>query len=454
MIVMKFGGTSVGDAERIAGAATIVAHRAARGPVVVVSALAGVTDLLARAVDLARDGSREALEPVLSDLARRHRWAVSGSVSDPGRRHDLDLEVDAILEDLRQLLRSVRVLGEGTPRAADAVLATGELLSSKVFTAALVDRGCPAVWVDAREVVRTDGRHQSAEPDLAAVAERAGQRLAPHVASGTVPVVGGFYGSGPDGRTTTLGRGGSDLTAAVLGCGLGAEEIEIWTDVDGIMTADPRRVPAARLRESVSFAEAAELAFYGAKVLHPASIAPAVRRAIPVRVLNALAPEGGGTRIVREPARGAPPLASVACRAAVTALRVSSRTLRAEPGFLPAVVSCVAARGAAAELAAACETGVTIALATDALPEGLLDDLERHGRLERTDGRAVVCVVGQGLAHDASVRARVLAALARHEPEVVVLGGAAASAAALVPEARLDDAVRALHGTFFEEGSV
>jgi aspartate-semialdehyde dehydrogenase len=201
-------GTALADAVRIKAAAEIVRGRLPRGPVVVVSALAGVTDLLSRAVHCARAGERDALEPILADLSRRHRWAVSGCVEDPGRRHDLGLEVDALFEEVRQLLRSVRVLGEGTPRASDALLAFGEILSSRIVAAALVDRGIPAQLVDARDVMITDEAFGAAEPRLDEVAERSLSRLAPAVEAGEVPVLGGFIGATRDGRTTTLGRGG------------------------------------------------------------------------------------------------------------------------------------------------------------------------------------------------------------------------------------------------------
>lgn len=451
MIVMKFGGTSLADAERIAGAVSIIRGRLTRAPVVVVSALAGVTDLLVQAVASAQVGSRDELEPLLAELARRHRWAISGSVASASRRHDLDLQFDAIFEDLRQLLRSVRVLGEGTPRASDAACAFGEILSSRIVAAALEDQGLAARWVDAREVIVTDDRHGAAEPDLEATARRAAERIAAPIASGKVPVVGGFYGAAPDGRTTTLGRGGGDTSAAVLGCVLGADEIEIWTDVDGIMTADPRRVPGARTRETVSFAEAAELAFYGAKVLHPAAIAPAVRRRIPVRVLNALRPAGGGTRVVADPDPGAPALASIACRTGMTSIRVSSRTLRADPDFLPGILADLAAWRLAPDLSASCETGVALAFPTATCPPEIASRLDRRGEVVLDEHRAIVCVVGHGLARDGAVRGRVVAALAAHAPDLLASGGSAASVAALIPESRLDGAVRELHRDFFEE---
>ena len=447
---MKFGGTSVADADRIRAAAEIVRGRLRRKPIVVVSALAGVTDLLVRAASVAREGRRDELDPILADLARRHRWALTGSVDDPGRRHDLGLAVDALFEDLRQLLRSVRVLGEGTPRASDALLAFGEVLSSRIVAAAFADRGLPARLVEAREVMLTDDRHGSAEPDAAAVAERGARLLMPAVESGEVPIMGGFVGASRDGRTTTLGRGGSDTSAAVLGSALGAEEIEIWTDVDGVMTADPRRVKAARPCSSVSFAEAAELAFYGAKVLHPASIAPAVRRKIPVRVLNALRPEAAGTVITDDDSVKAPPLASVASRGDVACLRVSTGSMRVDPGFLPRVLAAVDDAAVVPDLVVSSEVAVTLVVPASASEGELTARLEPFARVERRDRRGIVCVVGRGLAREGGTRGRVLASLAAHDPELVALGGSATSVAAVIPDDRLDRCVSELHREFFE----
>ncbi len=450
MIVMKFGGTSVADAARIRAAAEIVRGRAERRPVTVVSALAGVTDLLAAAVGAAKRGERDALEPILADLVRRHRWAMAGAVEDAGRRHALGLAVDAMFEDLRQLLRSVRILGEGTPRSSDSLLAFGEVLSSEIVAAAFLDCGIRARLIDAREVMITDDRFGRAEPVLDEVRSRAARLIGPPLEAGEVPILGGFIGSTRDGRTTTLGRGGSDTTAAVLGAALGAAEIEIWTDVDGIMTADPRRVPGARRCPRVSFAEAAELAYYGAKVLHPASIAPAVRSRIPVRVLNAAAPSSEGTVILDDVAADAPPLASVASREGVTSVRIASRTLRVDPGFLPRVVAAVDDEGLVPDLVVSSEVAVTLALSGRPDGASLARRLAPYAEIEVTEGRGIVCIVGHGLARDPGIRGRVLSALAALDPEMVAVGGSASSVAALVPENRLPACVRALHGQFFE----
>jgi aspartate kinase len=453
LIVMKFGGSSVADAERIVAAGRIVQGRMGRGPVVIVSALAGVTDLLVDAVGAARRGERDTLDRLLAELERRHRWALTGAVEDAGRRHRLSLEIDRLFEDLRQRLRSIRILGEATPRAADAVLASGEDLSARIVVAALRDLGVPARWVDPREVLLTDRSFGEAEPRSDAVRERARALLSPIAESGEVPLLGGFVGASADGDTTTLGRGGSDTSAAVLGSALEAEEIEIWTDVDGLMSADPRLVPAARTLPRVSFAEAAELAFYGARVLHPDSIAPAVQRRIPVRVLNSLRPDGEGSLIVEDGAGGElPPLASVASRSGVCLVRLTSRRMRADASLLAAVTRTLDEAGLSADLVVATEVAVSMVLPRPVDPALLERALGSLARIEVEPERAIVCVVGTGLARGGPFRAAVLAALADLDPETVVLGASPASLAAVLPQARLEQAVRELHRRFFEEG--
>ena len=454
MIVMKFGGTSVADAERIRAAAEIVAAHRERRPIVVVSALAGVTDLLLAAVAAARRGDMEALEPVLADLERRHRWALGGSLTDSARRHDLALEITGSFDDLRQRLRSVRILGEGTPRAVDAILAMGELLSSRIVAAAFAESGLDAEWIDARQLVPTDARFGGAEPDPGALAGRCELLVRPRVARGTIPVIGGFVGAAPDGATTTLGRGGSDTSAAVIGAALEAQEIQIWTDVDGLMSADPRLVPAAHTVPRASFAEAAELAFYGAKVLHPDSLAPAVRLGVPVRVLNSARPGEAGTLIVdgEEPDR-ASPIVSVASRAGVRSVRVLGRRLRADPDFAAGVLGALRSHAVAPDLVVASEIGVHLVLGADVAPAAIEDELREFGAVEVREGRAIVCVVGSRL-DDGPAREAVLAAIATFHPELVSCGSTGAGLTAVLPETRLGDAVRGLHRRFFERASV
>ena len=448
---MKFGGTSVADAERIRACTAIVAARRSLRPVVVVSALAGVTDRLQQAFACAGRGEHEALEPLLADVERRNRWAISGSVDGASERHDLALEIDRMFEELRQLLRAIRVLGECNARAADAVLAFGEAWSARIVCAAMQGSGLSARRVDPREVMITDDRFGRAEPDLEAIARSATRLVKPLLDAGEIPVLGGFVGATADGRTTTLGRGGSDTTAAVLGAALGADEIQIWTDVDGLMSADPRLVPAARTIPRVSFAEAAELAYYGAKVLHPDSIAPAVRRKIPVRVLNSMRPLGGGTVIVDDANDDASSeCVSVASRRGVQTLRFVAVRMRADPQFLPRVASALAACDVVPDLLTCTEMAVGAVIPEAIDVAAVAAALGPGYRIEDERGRALLCVVGAGLASSADARARVLDALARWAPSMLSAGASGSSIGAVVAADRLEDAVRDLHARFFE----
>lgn len=446
---MKFGGTSLAEAERIRAAAEIVRARRDRRPVVVVSALAGVTDLLDRAVELAGAGDRDGLDPVVADLERRHRWALGGAVEDASRRHHLGLEIDAILEDLRNRLRSIRILGEATARNRDAVLATGERLATRIVATAFADAGVPAVSVDATRVMGTDRSFGAARPEMERVKEAAKRELLARVEAGEVPVVGGFVGATPEGDPTTLGRGGSDTTAAVLGLALAVEEIQIWTDVDGLMTADPRLVPSARTLPRLSFAEASEMAQFGARVLHPASISPALEREIPVRVLNSHDPEGEGTRIVDEPS-----LPTVAGALAVTSrtglrlVRVSDPRMRVDRAFAGAVLARAHTCAPEPELLVVAGSTVTM----------VFDDTAYRDRFEGIEAvvedlreRAVVGLVGHGLAIDPDLRDRAITGLNHWEPDLLIEGGARASLLGVVPTVRLGKIVGDLHHRFVEK---
>jgi aspartate kinase len=452
LIVMKFGGSSVGEAPRILSVAAIVRERIERRPVVVVSALEQVTNLLEQATRAALRDDRESLDPILAELVRRHRWALSGCIERADDRHRLGLEIDDMFDDLRQRLRSIRILGEGTPRAADGLLAFGELLSARLVAAAFRDKGLPAAGLDARQIMVTDDNFGCARPAVEAIRERAEVTLVPLIRDGSVPILGGFIGSTQEGETTTLGRGGSDTSAAVLGAALGADEIQIWTDVDGLMSADPRLVPAARTLPRVSFAEAAELAFYGARVLHPASIAPAVARDIPVRVLNSLRPAAPGTVVLGAQASDdGPDLVAVASRDGVTCLRLTSRSMRADPQFLPAVLRVVGDLGIVADGVVATEVAVTLVVPSSSDLQRVQTQLHALARVDLIEDRAIICVVGSGLAVGSSCRGEVLSALAEWQPEIVALGGSPTSVTAVVAHDRLEAIVGALHRRFFEE---
>jgi len=334
-VVMKFGGSSVVDATAIRRVIRIVGgeRETGRVPVVVVSALGGVTDRLLALAEAARQGHTEEVEAGLAQLQARHA-AEARQLGADGHDASLLPALDAQFTHLRALFEAIGDTRAADARALDAIAAAGELLSSRLVAGAMAATGLPAVWVDARDVVQTDDRHTCAAPRVDDIAAASQSVVAPLVAAGSIAVLGGFIGRAPDGSTTTLGRGGSDYSAALVGAGLGADEIQIWTDVDGMLNADPRVVNDAGVVPHLSFAEAAELAYFGAKVLHPSTIFPAVARNIPVRILNSHRPEATGTLITADPPRMQRSFAALACKRGITILDITSTRMLMAHGFL------------------------------------------------------------------------------------------------------------------------
>jgi aspartate kinase len=329
------------------------------------------------------------------------------------------------------------------------VLAHGESLSARIVAAAFRERDLPACRVDSEQVMATDERFGAATPDPARTREHARACLLPLLEAEKLPVLGGFVGASPGGETTTLGRGGSDTTAASLGLALESDEIQIWTDVDGLMSADPRLVPSARTLERVSFAEAAELALYGARVLHPDSIAPAVRRLIPVRILNSLRPEGQGSLVVGELPEGRTegPVA-VASKQGIGLARLTSRRMPLDPSLVQRALGVCAEAGVVPDLLLSSATTLTVVASRPERLEGLVV-LRDAAAVEISGDHAIACVVGGAVVREAALRERVMAELARWEPELVAFGALQASLIAVVRQAALADCVRRLHERFF-----
>ena len=298
LCVMKFGGTSVGNADCIRRTAQIVAAAAAQGPVVVVvSAMSGVTNRLIQAARRAEAGELGFLPALMSELKNQHVLALSSLVSDPQEHAKTEQALLGVLGELERMLQGTALLSELTPRVLDAISGIGERLSAPLVTAAINALGVRSVWVSATDVIVTDHHHGRAEPLMDRTRQRSEARLRPLLNDAVVPVVTGFIGATIEGVPTTLGRGGSDYSATILGAALGAHETVIWTDVDGVKTADPRLVPEARTLPEISYNEAAELAYFGAKVLHPNTLRPVTAAGVPVWIRNSFAPERPGTRI-------------------------------------------------------------------------------------------------------------------------------------------------------------
>jgi len=447
MIVLKCGGTSVGDGARIAAVAGLVSKRKREKPVAVVSALSGVTNDLVALSSAARLGDTIEMDRLLARLLERHRRAAEDAGVAVSDRPTLLEEIDDAIAGATGLARGVALTRELTPRTSDAIVATGELLSSRIVAAAIRARGADTVWIDPREIVGTDRSYGGANPDEEAIAVRCAGRIVPELEGGRIVVTGGFVGREPGGETTTLGRGGSDTTAALLGAALGASSIEIWTDVDGILTANPEFVAGARRIPALSYAEAAELAFFGAKVLHPASIRPAVRRGIPISIRNTFRPEAPGT-IVRADAGGAG-VRALAARGRTSAICVTSPGMLFSHGYAARVFSVFDRHQVPVDVIATSEVSIATTVDEDAPLAALARELETFAEVEVRRGLGVLAVVGQRLRSTPGIGARIFGALGDVNVFLVSQGASETNVTFVVEGRDLPTAMNRLHDEFF-----
>ena len=449
MIVAKFGGTSVADAGAIGRAAGIVAGRLARQPLVVVSALGGATNALIALAEQAAAGQLILAIRGVETLRERHLAVASELLGDGSDAHDVAGELSATFDELAALAEALSVLGHATPRSLDAIAAKGEELSSALVVAAFRARGIPAELVNPCDVMITGDQFGKAEPHTERIAERVGQVIRPILAQGRVPVVGGFVGATEHGVVTTLGRGGSDYSASLLGAALGAESIEIWTDVDGMLTADPRVVPGARLIEKIRFDEASELASFGARVLHPSTIAPAVRLGIPVSVLNAMRPQGKGTLIAFDaPTR---PVTAIAGKAGVTVVKVRSPRMLLAHGFMARIFEVFDRHRTSVDVVATSEISVSLTIDDARHLDSLVVDLAQLGDVSVERNRGIVALVGAGLGSDSNAMARALGALGGSAVHMLSLSASGINLTMLLDADHVTDAMRQLHSAFFPE---
>ena len=448
MIVAKFGGTSVGDTTAIERTAAIIRGRLERQPVVVVSALAGTTNAL---LDIAAQAShRELLAAIrgVESLRERHLKVIQELLGTTPLAEEVAAEVGLLFDELAHIAEALSVLGDVSARSLDAVAAYGERLSSPIVAAAFQQRGIPATWVDARTVMITDAAFGKAKPLADAIEVAAREHLLPLVAEGRVPVLGGYIGSTTDGITTTLGRGGSDYSAALFGAAMSAEAIEIWTDVDGMLTADPRVIPGAKLIEHIRFDEAAELASFGAKVLHPSTIAPAVERSIPVFIFNSHRPQAAGTRITFDAPRLS--VRAVAGRANIVLVNVKSSAMLGAQGVVRGIFSVFERYKLPVDAIATSEVSVSVTVEAAAHLEDVLNELRAFGDVSVQRGHGIVAVVGSGLGEHTPTMARALAALGDMRVHMVALSASAINLTLIVDGDQVHEAMRRLHRAFFE----
>jgi aspartate kinase len=449
MIVMKFGGTSVADAAAIGTAVSLVTRaREVSGepPVVVVSAMSGVTDALLALAESAerRLGPDEAVDA----LWQRHLVALRELVpAGPAREVEQALAIHR--DELDALLRSAAILRGAPPAARDAIAAMGELMNSRIVAAALEARGIPAAWVDARAVVVTEPQHGAAPPLAAETAAAVARTVSPVLADGRVPVIGGFVGATVEGVTTTLGRGGSDFSASIIGAALDAGEIQIWTDVDGMLTADPRVIPEARIVPRLSFDEASELAYFGAKVLHPSTILPAVARGIPVRILNTRRADAFGTLITRDGGGGPRPIAAVACKHGITMIEITSTRMLMTYGFLRRVFEAFERFRTAVDVVTTSEVSVSVTVDDAGRVEEIARALGEIADVRVEGGMAIVSAVGDCLRADTRVAARVIGALQDFPVRMVSQAASRRNVTIVLQDGDAARAMARLHEEFF-----
>ena len=469
MIVMKFGGTSVGSTDAIAQVADIVAEKVKEqaqtdrpGVVVVTSAMSGVTNTLIHAAQAAAAGDEGPYREARGQLLVKHQVVAGQLIEDGVERAALGRLLDDRLREFERLCRSIAVLGELTDRGLDVVSGLGERLSAPLLAAVLRARGVKAQFVDAGQIVVTDNVHGGAAPRMDPTTQRVQDRIRPMVESGVVPVITGFVGATEEGVPTTLGRGGSDYSAAIIGAALDVDEIQIWTDVDGVLTADPRIVPNARSLPELSYEEVAELAYYGAKVLHPKTVTPAVEKKIPLRVLNTFNPSHPGTRILA--ARESDGRGGVK---AITAIRdmnlitVAGRGMMGVPGIAARTFGSVAREQANVLMISQSSSEQSIcfvvpnssaARVLKALEEEFERELHRRyiERIWDQKEIVIVAVVGSGMKGTPGIAARVFNALGEENINVIAIaqGASEANISLVVTDGDAAAAVRAIHDAF------
>lgn len=453
-VVMKFGGTSVEDAAALQRLAAIVADRKAENPVVVVSAMAKVTDRLAELTQLALGGKLQEARVLIACLRERHLEALR----DLGGGETAEAAVLGLLRELEELTGGIAAVGELTDRTRDAVLGYGERLSPWLAQTALAAHGVAAQLCDARQVIVTDDQFTHAQPLWTESQRQVEERIEPLLAGGHVPVLGGFIGGTRAGIGTTLGRGGSDYSAAILGALLRAGRIEIWTDVDGMLTADPRVCAGARRIKSISFSEAAELAYFGAKVLHPATLLPAMQKGIPVWVLNSRAwlpgpPDGErtGTLITTRAPRTRAPFKCISCKRNVAVVDVVSTRMLQAYGFLQAIWEVFARFRCPVDMVSTSEVSVSLTVSdASALPE-IADELGRFADVRYEGRKAIVCLVGESLRHTSGLAGQVFASLGGINVRMISQGASEINIGMVLEDDDVPEAMRRLHDRFFAE---
>ena len=450
MIVMKFGGTSVQDARAIDRVAAIVRERRTERPVVVVSALAKITDqLLAMAAAAAAGNREQALE--LSRAARERHYNTAVDLLGAHAFEQIAPELEADFKGLDELLRGVVAVGELTLRTTDTIAGFGERVSSKIAAAAFSQRGIEASHVDSRRCIVTDENFGKAVPQFEETDARLIEIIKPLLDKGRVPVIGGFIGATRSGVPTTLGRGGSDFSAAIVGAGLNATRIEIWTDVDGMMTTDPNLCREARRIKTISFEEAAELAYFGAKVLHPATLLPAIHKNIPVLILNSSNPRCDGTRITATAPKSKNTFKAIAAKKRITVVDVVATRMLMAHGFLKSIFEVFANHRCPVDMVSTSEVSVSVTVDSNESIAAIAADLGKLADVKYEGRKAIVCLVGENIRNTPGIAAKVFSAISDVNIQMISQGASEINISFVIDEPDVPKVVSRLHEVFFTE---
>lgn len=450
MIVIKFGGTSIQDADAMSNMIEIVKSKIPKKPIVVLSAAAGITDALIKCARLAsEDREAEALEALEGQIVAKHYGMIQGLIHGLSEQDSTIRQFSTLFSELRNLLRGISITGDLSKRVLDFVMSYGERMSTTLAALAMKERNVHAQWIDSRQCILTNENFGKAEPDFEATAVKCCDILLPVLESNAIPVMQGFIGATAKGVTSTLGRGGSDYTAAIVGAVLHADDIEIWTDVDGILTADPKIVPHARRLKVMSFQEASELAYFGAKVLHPSTLLPAVEKNIPVHIYNSRRPHVLGTLVKTNVAPTNICVKSVSYKKNITVLNISSTRMLGSYGFMKRIFDTFDAFKTSVDLVTTSE--VSVSLSIDHTPDldGLVKELSSFGIVSVEPEKAIVCIVGERIKDEKGLASRIFGRLKDINIHMISQGGSEINITFVIDEKDIPHAVRELHDEFF-----
>jgi aspartate kinase len=450
MIVMKFGGTSTQDASAMKNVAEIVRMHLSKKPVVVISAIAQATNMLEKAGTLAAEGNADEARQVVRHLLERHVDIVNEVIENHTRKSELQKILQRSLNEIEDLVKGITIVQELTPRTLDSLYCYGELLSSRLVSSVLREVGIETVWVDTKDFMVTDENHTRALPMMDVVEKKLKAIVPPLVMEGKVPVTQGFIGITHNGRRTTMGRESSDYSAAIIGAALNADDIQIWTDVDGVLTADPQVVSFPHKIKVLSFEEAYELSYFGAKVLHPNTMLPALEKNIPIHIYNSRRPQGTGTLITRTSNQHQPLVKSIAYKRKIALLTISPKKRYSQFIFWEHLYSILTKYSVQAFLTTTSEYNVALVLEMKENISAIVNDLSEMGTVSLMANKAIVCVVGTNLRGTQDIVQKIFTAVFPQSFSMISFGASASNIGIVVNDEDVFRVVQHIHREFFE----